>query len=94
MTQFLLTGESEYCECGHSIFDHEENYNIPMCTSPLMSTSAFYAQCLSLVSGSKCKCNRCLSRCKCNQFTPYDRLEEYSREYLTTTPEKVPFETL
>ena len=79
MTSFLSTGESKYCECTHSIFDREEDYNVPMCTSSLLSTSVFYYQCNRYVS-EKCKCSRCLTRCKCNKFTPYDRLKPYSYE--------------
>jgi len=73
LTNFLSTGESQYCECGHVVYDHEESYDVPMCTSPLLNTSAFYHQCNRNVSDSqsKCECSRCLSRCKCNRFTPY-----------------------
>jgi hypothetical protein len=78
MTQFLSTGESEYCECGHHIEDHDEdsppNGNIGF------SISANYVECLSLVSQSKCKCSFCLTKCKCNKFTPYRELNCDSHE--------------
>jgi len=81
MTSFLSTGESEYCECGHHIEEHDEDS--PSNGNIGFSISANYVQCLSLVSepGSKCKCSFCLSRCKCNQFTPYQRLKAYSFEF-------------
>ena len=60
MTSFLSTGESEYCQCGHHITDHEEGSDPSMNARICISTN--YYRC--------CECNQC------NQFVPYRRLNE------------------